>query len=63
MNFVRKKPIPVSYAFDGYEFELVDNFLDLGVLFDPKINLIPHTTMPINKVRSVHGLKSPWFSR
>ena len=52
MRFVRKKPISTNYAFDGYELELVDNFLDLGVLLDSKINFIPHITMTANKARS-----------
>ena len=53
MSFVRKIPIPANYAFDGYQLELVDNFLDLGVLLDPKLNFILHITMTVNKARSV----------
>ena len=34
IRFVRRNPIPANYAFDGYELELVNNFLDLGVLLD-----------------------------
>ena len=53
MRFVWKNPIPANYDFDGYELELVDNFLDIGVLLDPKLNFIPHITMTVNKARSV----------
>ena len=60
MRFVRKNPIPANYAFDGYELELVDNFLDLGVLLDSLLNFIPHITMTVNKAmllnRSTHLL-------
>ena len=60
IRFVRKNPIHANYAFDGYELELVDNFLDLRVLFDPKRNFIPHITMTPNEARSALDFIKRW---
>ena len=44
-RYVRKNSIPANYAFDGYQLELLDNFLDLGTPFDFKLNFISHITI------------------
>lgn len=60
MRFVRKSSIHAQYDFAGYQLELVDNFLDLGILFDSKLNFIAHITMTANKARGVLGFIKRW---
>ena len=60
MKFVRKNPFPANCSFHGYELELVDNFLDLGVLLDSKLNFIPYKSMTVNKARSVLNFIKWW---
>ena len=55
MRFVRKNQFSVNYAFSGYEIVLVGIFVDLGVLVDSILNIIPHISMTVNKAKCVFG--------
>ena len=60
MRLVRKNSISANYAFDGYDLELVDNFQDLGVLLDSKLNFIAPVSMKINKARNALDFIKWW---
>lgn len=60
MRFVRKNPIPAHYVFELHQLEMVDKFLDLGILLDSKLNFISHITMTANKARGVLGFMKRW---
>lgn len=60
MKFYRKNVISTDYYFDGHKLELVDLFLDLGVLFDPKLNFISHINVSVNKARGVLAFIKRW---
>lgn len=60
MRFVRRQPFLAQYYLNCCELELVDNFLDLGILLDTKLNFIAHINMIANKARGVLGFVKRW---
>lgn len=60
MRFVRNTPLTVNYFLGDYQVEIVENFQDLGILFDSKLNFVPHITTIINKARGTLGYIKRW---
>lgn len=44
MRFARNIPTPTNYFLGSFQVDTVDTFLDLGILFDPKLTFISHIT-------------------
>lgn len=60
MRFSRSNYIPANYTLGDYRLEIVENFLDLGILLDNKLNFVSHITMMINKARGVLAFIKRW---
>lgn len=60
MRLVRKSLTPERYFFESHQLDSVDNFLDLGILLDLKLNFIEHITMTANKGRAILGFVKRW---
>lgn len=60
MRFSRNCTSMIHYFLDGYQLELVGEFLDLGILLDPKLDFCKHITMTINKARGVLAYIKRW---
>ena len=60
LRFVRNKPIAANYFLGDYQVDMVDTFLDLGILFDSKLNFNSHITSIINKARGTLGYIKRW---
>lgn len=55
MRFARNNPIAVKYSLGGHYLEVVESFIDLGILLDAKLNFNAHITSVVNKARGVLG--------
>ena len=55
MRFSRNNFIAVHYLLVGHQLEIVDFFIDLGILLDTKLNLNDN-----NKARSTHCFIKRW---
>jgi hypothetical protein len=53
-NFI-KHPIIFNYSISNYNLELVSNFIDLGIIFDSKLNFSYHTKLIMNKAIRILG--------
>lgn len=60
MRFSRRFCVPDFYSLGGYQLELVDTFLDLGVLLDPKLSFAEHIALTTNKARGVLCFIKRW---
>lgn len=60
MRFFRMMPMSANYVLGGHQLEMVDTFLDLGVLLDSKLNFISHITITVNKAKGVLGFIKRW---
>ena len=52
MSFFRRSRIISSYSLIGSRLEFVNSFVDLGILIDPKLNIINHINATTSKARS-----------
>lgn len=60
MRFARSNHIIANYVIGDHQLDLVESFLDLGILLDPKLNFIDHITFAINKARATLGFIKRW---
>ena len=60
MRYSRNNFIAANFSLGGYELELVDTFLDLGILLDQKLSFVPHVTLTVNKARGVLAFIKRW---
>lgn len=60
MHFSRLYDAVGFYSLGGHQLELVDVFLDLGVLLDAKLTFVQHITMTVNKARGVLAFIKRW---
>ena len=60
MRFSRNNFIAVHYLLVGHQLEIVDFFIDLGILLDTKLNFNDHITLTVNKVRGTLGIIKRW---
>lgn len=60
MQFSRTSAFTTIYFLGDYQLEGVDRFLDLGILFDQKMNFLLHITGSINKARVALGYIKRW---
>lgn len=60
MRFSRNNPAIVYYFLGGIQVDAVENFLDLGILLDPKLSFNSHITFMINKARGTLGYIKRW---
>lgn len=60
IRFSRNTHISVDYFLGDYQLELVDSFLDLGILLDQKLTFVSHITMTVNKARGVLSFIKRW---
>lgn len=60
MRFSRKTLSLFNYFLGGHQLDIVDNFLDLGILLDVKLSFIPHIHMTVNKARGVLAFIKRW---
>lgn len=60
MRFSRKNFQHVNYTLGRHQLELVNFFLDLGILLDTKLNFISHINSTINKARGVLAFIKRW---
>ena len=55
MRLSRYNFISVNYLFVGQQVQILDSFIDLGILLNTKLNFNGHITLNVNKVRSTFG--------
>lgn len=60
MRFSRKDFRIVSYFLGDHQLQLVNFFLDLGILLDTKLNFVSHINSTINKARGVLAFIKRW---
>lgn len=60
MRFFRSNFVHVNFLLGGQPLELVNSFLDLGVMLDAKLSFIPHINMMVNKARGVLAFIKRW---
>ena len=59
-NFSGRSVETCNYYLGGKLLDRVDNFIDLGVLLDKKMNFNSHITTMINKAFGVLGFTKRW---
>lgn len=60
MQFSRGQISVHSYILNNCELELVNTFLDLGILLDSKLNFLQHIMLTVNKARGVLAFIKRW---
>lgn len=60
IRFTRKTRPTGLYFIGDYKLEVVNVFLDLGILFDTKLSFTEHINMCTNKARGVFGFIKRW---
>jgi len=50
----------MSYSINGAPLSRVVTFVDLGILFDPKLSFHPHMELIVNKAMSILGCIKRW---
>ena len=60
MRFSKNNFMAVNYLLGGHQLEIVDSFINFGILLDTKLNFNDHLTLTVNKARSTIGFIKRW---
>jgi len=60
MSFCRETPLSTSYSINGAPLSRLVTFVDLDILFDPKLGFHPHMEDIVHKAMSILGCIRRW---
>ena len=60
MSFYRRSRVDFNYYLLNNQLDVVNTFVDLGIVMDPKLSFVTHINNTVNKARSMLGFIKRW---